>query len=459
MKNLILFIVVIFCFNISLAQSIVKVDDYLSKGSDTKAIRDALNAARKFSGQKVLLFSNRIYFIDPSEIISDVEKNMFLYPIFSDLIIRGSSKTELRFEKSWAQKSKINLNNFVLFGSKQYISKLSLETFKVDFNGVILQNRNATVSNAVLFLTQGKDISMESISVLNNPGRQSVYLGTTSSDGRYLVSNVKINNCTFINNADNVKGSTQNDHSTIYVAANNAVIRNNVLNSGNGLSRVATAIEAHTINSDVSYNSIKNYSTGINIVATTGNQIGTTYSYNTFQNVRKAFVFWGLKDKKIDNIKIVNNKIYQAEVNDPIIRMEGTLKTYIGNLEITGNTFSTSFGQRKSIAIGHGIEISYVKDIYIIGNHFKNLNGRAVTMGGTNFNIDNLVIEKNTFENINAANNTKYKYMVELKAIGKINKLLIQNNIIDRKDYFFDAGNSVKILSPKVIKNNLNPLK
>jgi len=80
-------------------------------------------------------------------------------------------------------------------------------------------------------------------------------------------------------------------------------------------------------------------------------------------------------------------------------------------------------------------------------------------MGGTNFNIDSLVIEKNTFENINAANNTKYKYMVELKAIGKINKLLIQNNMIDRKDYFFDAGNSVKILSPKVIKNNLNPLK
>src|SRR5690606_21370682 len=117
------------------------------------------------------------------------------------------------------------------------------------------------------------------------------------------------------------------------------------------------------------------------------------------------------------------------------------------------NVFTTVDSQKPETNYGHGIEITYVKNIRIFNNIFKGINGRAITLAGSDFDIDNLTISNSSCENINAAGNHKYKYMIEFKAVGNIGKLVVQDNKVDRSENFFDFGKNVKIKEISEFRN------
>lgn len=441
-----LMLLLLICVIETKGQTQIPVDQFSSAGSDTKAINMALEKAGN-EGSVLIKFANRTYNIDPSELLTG-SRNIILFNIRGNMTLSGEPDTRLELKKGWASKTK--LNNFILFGAVNAADNFSMNNLIIDFNGA--QNNLETPSghykNAALYILKGNHIAVTNVKVLNNPGQQTISIGSTDKTGRSLAADVKISNCSFINNTDAFPGNKQNDHSTIYLVADKAVVTRNIFMSGNWTSKMATAIEAHTTNSDFSYNTITNYSTGINIVAIVANQVNSNFNNNTITNVNSAFVFWGDGSHKMEGVKLLNNSITQAYSNDPIIRMSKTMKIYCSGLLISGNTFTgkgrgTDVKPNQSGLVGNCIEIGLVKDVMIKDNKFNNINGRAVTLVNQGFKMNKITIENNTFDNINAARNAQYNKIIQLKSIGEIDSISIEGNKLSNQqsmDRFIDIN-------------------
>lgn len=428
-------------------QTQISVDEFSSAGSDTKAIKMALEKAGN-TGNTVINFANRTYNIDPRELLTG-NKNIILFNIRGNMTLAGGPNTRLELKKGWT--SQLVMNNFILFGGVNPADNFSMTGITIDFNGA--QNNLKTPSghnkNAALYILKGNHITITSVKILNNPGQQSLSIGSTDKSGNFLVKDVKISNCSFINNTDAFPGNTQNDHSSIYLVADNAVVTKNVFTSGSQISKVATAMEAHTSNAVFSYNTITNYSTGINVVAIVGDQINSSYNNNTINNVNTAFVFWGDGSHRMAGIKLLNNDITQAYSNDPIIRMSKTMKIYCSGLEISGNTFagkgrnSNTAATMNAGVVGNCIEIGLVKDVVIKDNKFNNISGRAVTLVNQDFKMNKISIQNNTFDNINVARNPQYNKIIQLKSRGEIDSISIEGNKLNNQqsmDRFIDIN-------------------
>jgi hypothetical protein len=447
-------------------QTQITVDQFLSAGSDTKAISMALEKAGKTSSV-VIKFANRTYNIDPSELLAG-NKNIILFGVRSNMTLAGGPDTKLELKKGWT--SKMILNNFILFGAANSVDNFGMNSLSIDFNGA--QNNLKTPSghnkNAALYLLKCSHITVQNVKVLNNPGQQSLSIGSTDKNGNFLATDIKINGCSFINNTDAFPGNKQNDHSSIYIVADKAIVTKNNFVSGDKISKVATAIEAHTSNSVFSYNTITNYSTGINIVAIVGDQVNSSFDHNTITNVNSAFVFWGNGGHRMAGIKLLNNNITQAYSNDPIIRMSKTMKIYCLGLEIMGNSFTGKGNVNTKSAItglvGNCIEIGLVKDVLIRDNKFNNINGRAVTLVNQGFKMNRIAILNNTFDNINVGGNPRYNKIIQLKSSGEIDSISIEGNKLNNQqsmDRFIDINrgdmnNAIKVRSYNVKANTVH---
>lgn len=459
MKKLIFTATYLLIASLCYSQTTLYVDEYVTGNDDTKAIAKAFNIAQGATEKVTIKFSSRTYIIDPVKIESSFKDSDILFTVMSNLTIEGGKNTRLVMKKSWTKQFDLQKGNFILFGNRKVIQNLVIQSMIIDFDGTHnnLKTKSGSLNNSFLYLKRCQNVKVSNIHVLNNPGRQSIYIGDGDKKGGYLASNIIVEQCFFSNVADNLAGNSQNDHSSIYIAADSAKINNNIFISGKGLSNVATAIEAHTTNSDFSANRITNYSTGINIVATDGDLVNCSFVENDFNNVKKAFVFWSRPGRKMSKIRIANNRISQAKISQSMVRMSGTLKSYIESLEITGNFFSGKrMPEKNAFANNHAIELGYIKNVIIKGNAFKDVGGRAITMVGRDFSSNKIDISGNTFSNVNAAKNDKYKFMVDLRAIGQITTLRITNNSIDRKDHFYYIGSKILVKTALVKNNNLN---
>lgn len=466
-----LMLVLLICIAKAEGQTQISVDQFLSAGSDTKAINMALEKAGRDNntGNVIIKFANRNYNINPAEVLKAGGKNIILFNIRGNMTLSGGPNTQLVLTKGWS--SPMMLNNFILFGTVNAADNFSMINLSVDFNGA--QNNIKTPTghfkNAALYILKGNHITVTNVKVLNNPGQQSLSIGSTDKSGHFLSTDVKINNCSFIRNTDAFPGNRQNDHSSIYVVADKAIVTKNTFMSGDQVSKVATAIEAHTSNSVFSYNIITNYSTGINIVAIVGDQLNSSFNNNTITNVNSAFVFWGSGSHRMERVRLLNNNITQAYSNDPIIRMSKTMKIYCSGLEIEGNSF-TGKGKdanAKSMItglVGNCIEVGLVKDVLIKDNKFNNINGRAVTLVNQDFKMNKITIQDNIFNNINVARNAQYNKIIQLKSRGEIDSISIEGNRLSNQqsmDRFIDinrgeVNKGIKVKSYNVKENTVH---
>jgi hypothetical protein len=383
--------------------------------------------------------------------------------------IIGDSETEIFLKSGWVNEVKGRLNNFMLFGSREFIDNFSMNNLTIDFNGDVnrlVLKEGKKLTNSVLYIHRGKNINVSNVEILNNPGGQSLTIAGVDKNGKYLISDVVIENCVFNGNTDALENNISKDHSSIYVAGYRVKVVNNKLISGEHLSAISTAIETHVSESTISNNTITNYSTGINIVALDGDQRNSVYEDNIMNNVEHGFVFWASNGRAMNNVILKNNKIDQANTNGSIISMaHTTANSLVSNIYILNNTLSGSNATNSSSASkisstlyrrnnngSNCIEIGPIKNIIIKGNTIKDINGRAITMVGKNLNIDSLIISNNKFYNINRSRNAKYSHVVGLKAIGNIQHLIIRENTVDRKINFY-ITNGLKVQKESVEDN------
>lgn len=451
----------------------IAVDHYLNEGTDTKAIFHAFELAKTINDSVIVSFSNRKYVINPSEIyLAKQLDDIFLFEIRSNMQIIGGPETEIFLESGWVNEVEGKLANFMVWGSREFITNFSMNSLIIDFNGAVNRltlQKGKRLTNSILYIHKGRNIKISGVKVLNNPGGQSITIAGVDKNGKYLISDVVIENCVFNTNTDAFPKNIAKDHSSIYVAGSGVKILNNELISGEHLSAISTAIETHVSNSMVSNNTIRNYSTGINVVALDGDQMHSTYSDNVMDNVEHGFVFWASNGKIMNDIILQNNKITQATTNASIISMAHvTPNSLISDIYIVGNTLRGSNEinstpeakmagalSRKVNTGGNCIEIGPIKSIVIKGNIIKDIKGRAITMVGKNLNIDSLVILNNQFFNINKSQNAKYSHVVGLKALGNIQHLIIQENHVDRKTNFY-ITNGLKVQRESIKDNHFN---
>lgn len=384
------------------------------------------------------------------------------------------------------------INRYIKLFSAQTVENVRISNLQLDCNG---RNGIITDQESYFFLFNAdtaKNVCIKGCKVYDNPSRQSIRIG---ANAEHKSNSIEIRDCLFeVSGNDSVGGKKQSDHSSVYINGNNVIIANNQFVNDTDLTEgsifnVCSAVELHSDNVRCYGNYIKNYKSGINVIATVANHINSIYTNNIFERVASAFDFWCTENHKLDNIQVFNNIIKKASNNNAAFNFNNC-DSGIGNIHIYSNDISYIDEEGNTSSFSSVFEWNKQKDgnLFITNNHIhdypsgifyctKNSNdeeklnlhfqnntinkcgsSKSTTenlllgIGVYNCKLGDLLVSGNTFVNCSAK-------LIPIKIYkGFIDKYICINNFLDKYSLGnYTVGDKGVLADICVVKNNSAP--
>jgi hypothetical protein len=328
------------------------------------------------------------------------------------------------------------------------LKNVILSNFLIDCNGVgnqlgSTQNQPYSVP---IFIPTGDNITVQSVYIKDNTGMQCIGLGSNISTP--TVTNVKIINNLFTNVANDPKAV---DHSVIYSMVDGGVITGNIMvnPSDNTVARnVATGLEIHGRNTVVSGNTVTNFRTGSNVVATVQDSFNNRFTNNILENVNTGFALWQYDPYKLKNVSINNNAIRLKPNNNMatddscsgIVSVStgvgyDTLK--INDNIINGVSLPTSQAQRGIIFL------CPTTNTDISNNTFNNLGFEAISLLNSLKNVkirNNMIVDVVQKDNTSGGTYKNSAIYCGVVSPNMVSNLSIKDNIINNSSSFTTYG-------------------
>lgn len=311
-----------------------------------------------------------------------------------------------------------NLNSFFVFGHMDDdtvtdVSDIGFRDFDIDLNGANNLTVGPSPSNtdAGIYISTADNVRVNNVHMYNNAGRQCLTLGTNATPR--TVKNVWISDCRFYHVATDITDNgAQDDHSSIYCYADNAIItRNELLNDNAG--GVATAIE-HCSNGVISENIIKNYNTGVITSVMSADVVDVQIFGNTI-TASQAWHLYTANSRTAEGIRFFGNTCRQNYKKSPgyaFLDLSSNVTTPVtGAVEVFDNTI-VGYGDSTNDSSYFGLEFGDIAELHIKRNRFKNIIGRSINAGAVTRDTNAVYIEGNSFTNCNTTTNASYKDII-----------------------------------------------
>jgi len=301
------------------------------------------------------------------------------------------------------------------------INNVIFKDFTIDENGINnLIPSGEFKDNVAIGIWKGKNIIIDNVQVLDNPGRQTFSLGANISP--HSVENVIICNCNTSLTSRDVN-TFQTDHSTIYLQANNVFVSNNIINSDR-----FTAIETHSSNANYNNNIIKKCSTAFNIVATVTDNVNSFITKNIIENASRFCIFWSESGFELSNTNINDNVIRISSNSTHSFDISSNVNVDIDKIRIENNTLEYIGAIFTNNA--NCINIGIVSSLTIKNNQFYNFPSRVISLGSINDSL-NLFIEDNKIFDCCKGEIPSYNYPIALLSLNTIKIITIKGNQIE----------------------------
>jgi parallel beta-helix repeat protein len=428
------------------SQSFIDVRNYGAKGdgvtNDAPAIQAAINAAG--SSRAVYIPAGTYMLAGPRQ---GTYNGLLIYQSGTHIVGDGDA-TVLKIP-----------DNFTAGGDSSVFTPIALsntdnlffERFTIDGNGannLVLGSAGGNLRrNYMIYVLRGKNINIDRVNFLNNPGRNCIIYGGNPGDD-HPVDQGRITNCRFENLGAGIPGNTlQNDHSAIYTQMTMGTVAHNVF-IGSLIGPVdpavikLTALEVHGSRTLVMGNSVTNFGRAGNQVSTVMNSIGNRWIGNTFKYAGNLAV-WAYTPYETRDLVISDNYFNHdttAGVSEaPIFvsALSGLITTEIENVVISNNVIEAESSSGVSTA-WHGIYISSGNGITVTGNTIRNSSGDGILLTNHTqlpLNLRNVVISNNVIRNAGfhtIANRLWGIYVLNALTTTLFEHILIDNNIITK---------------------------
>lgn len=349
----------------------------------TTAIQNAINAVNASGGGVVLFPANSTFLVSNSTATGEYG----ILTIYSNITLQGlDQNTSVIKCANGVQRLGANWNFFFYnLAPSNPLTKVVFRTLTFDHNGTnnLVPVGQPGCRNAALFAAYAHDVTIDSCTFVNNAGQQTLAFGANINP--QSCQRIHIRNNLFHNGGLGVPGNiNQNDHSSVYLQADDSELINNTAYNDTLPSGTTTAFEMHTRRARIQSNTIDSYYTAFNLVATVTDFADNLIQNNQMYNVNIGTYLWQTIAFKFVNNRIDNNRIVLASGNEFAgIWGSTNLLGSPQNLEITNNTIS-----QLGVLTGNNLRTAGVyllagTDITVSGNKIFNLSGRGCDLFGT----------------------------------------------------------------------------
>ena len=399
--------------------TIINVKNYGAKGNgisdDTKSIQAVIDKASKNS---IIYFPKGTYIIGKIKITDNYLENYCLR-LKSNLSIIGDGNTSvIRFANNIFNKVSKNANAHMFYGNE--LQNISFNSLIIDMNGAdnLVPKSDFHKNFAAALIIRGKNVSFEDMIFKNSSGQTMLNIMGKGS-------NLLVRNCKFLNGGSYVGSAivnkNQTDFSFIYSEWDSSFISNNKIEQQNinvALENYTGGVEIHGSNSKVSNNIIIGCWPAIYITSSGDDTLKNIIIHNNqLLNCITGISFWLIKPMK--NIFIINNTIsltFPRSKKVPfvagILIPNGNLKEYnetlannaaVENLLISSNSITADTMNIPSM----GIVLHSVKHAKIDSNIIKGVNRAGISLMGSKWGIDTLLVINNVFSDFHAGTDDK----------------------------------------------------
>lgn len=279
---------------------------------------------------------------------------------------------------------------FAMENDHTAVDNIEFSNFTIDGNGYnnVVVDSGANVRRAYqIKLGTSRNVRIKNMRFINCPGRAAINAGYHATTD--ILYDVEIMGNQFVNMGRSITGNeNQDDHSTIYLQADRAIVANNIFKNDrmttgtNGLS----AIEIHCSNAIIQGNYVEYYTHGGNTVGVAKAVRNVKWIGNTFRDL-KAVGIYIYNTAGYSNLEILNNTFEFASEADGVTAATGiymsTLAASSGarvnNLVIDGNIIAMPAIIATPRA-GNGIQITAAKGLRITNNSVKNMTGDGIIL-------------------------------------------------------------------------------
>ncbi len=448
----------IFISHGAFSSSKINVKDYGAKGDgktdDTQAIQSAINAANPLINTTIY-FPAGIYNIAHYTTTSNYLENYSLLLRSNINIVGDGQTTVIRVANHIFDKIDTSANAHLFYGKK--VNKITFSKLLIDMNGANnLVPEKVIKNHAAIFTSYGSNYYIHDIVIKNCSGTNMLNIMSKGS-------NLKIENCKFLNGGNYVGISKPNkfqyDFSFIYSEWDSTVVRNNVIEQQDideGLGNYTGGVELHGSFSSASFNTITGCWPAIYITSSMGNVMkDVAVTNNNFINCVTGISFWLIQP--MENITIDSNVIKLTHSRSPKLNLcagiyipNGNAKEYnkrlanaasIRNLEIEDNVISADTMQNLSV----GLVVHSLQKSNIQNNTISEMNYGGIYLSGSKWGTNSLLITGNTFTNFRPNNdkNAVGGYIIITDSYSKgINGAPGFKSIILTKNNFLRNNNS-----------------
>ena len=390
-------------------ETIINVKNYGAKGNgetdDTKSIQSAIDNAPENS---IIYFPKGTFIVGKIKITANYLENYCLR-LKSNLSFFGDGNASvIRFANNIFNKVSKNASAHMFYGNE--LQNISFSKLMIDMNG----SKNRVPKSefykniAAVLVIRGRNLSFQNITFKNSSG-------TTMLNIMGKGSNLSIENNQFLNGGNYVgsiiANKNQKDFSFIYSEWDSTLISNNKIQQQDiniALENYCGGIEIHGSNSKVSDNTIIGCWPAIYITSSGNDTLkNIIVENNQLLNCINGISFWLIKPMK--NIFIRNNIIsltFPRSKKVPfvagILFPNGNMNEYneklannatSENLIIRSNTVTADTMNIASI----GIILHSVKNTEIDSNIIKGMNRAGISLTGSKWGIDSLIVKNNIF--------------------------------------------------------------
>ena len=400
------------------SSSKINVKDYGAKGDgktdDTQFIQSAINAANPLINTTIY-FPAGIYNVAHYTTTANYLENYSIL-LHSNLNIVGDGqKTVIRVADHIFDKIDTSANAHLFYGKK--VNNITFSKLLIDMNGANnLVPEKVIKNHAAIFTSYGSNYYIHDIVIKNCSGTNMLNIMSKGS-------NLKVENCRFLNGGNYVGISNPNkfqyDFSFIYSEWDSTIVRNNVIEQqdiNKGLGNYTGGIELHGSFSSASFDTIIGCWPAIYITSSMGDVMkDVTVTNNHFINCVTGISFWLIQP--MENITIDSNVIKLTHSRSPKLNLcaaifipNGNAKEYnkklanaasIKNLEIEDNIISADTMQNLSV----GLVIHSLQKSSIQKNTISGMNYGGIYLSGSKWGTNSLLITDNTFSDFRPNNN------------------------------------------------------
>ena len=436
----------------------VSVKDFGAKGDgvtdDTAAIQSAINSSQP------LFFPTGTYLLRLSQTIALEGGNSVCSLIANTgMVLRGAGAGKTIFKLKDNESTDASPKYFNIIAGNTIIDGLLIEGITFDINGTnnkISPNRGSNSYNnfncAALMisgstLTSGIDARLTNSKILNcevinSPGSTCIGLAQTNKNstgggsGSILGNNIEIAGCRFYNN-----GLDSNDHSSIYMWANNVKVHHCTFDhpsASSGVQGPLAAGELHGSQNWFTDNTIQNYPWGIYVAGNfTSLARGQFIMNNNFSVSNKSIIFFNetASEPGMADINIDGNIIYLIELFSggpakkciDIVPSQGNVDgvSITNNIIYTSDTYGAYAISIGALAVGRAI-----LNVQISNNLIKNFSTPIqVGLGGSTGSVFQCRVSGNQLLDIKPNTSTP-TFTIGVYVVGVNGGIIVSNNVM-----------------------------